>query len=71
MFVGVNFAAEMGMSWPQLFDQDGRTKAAFGMGIPVTWLLNDKGEIVYEKVGPIKSIKQMKDLVQHFLQINL
>ena len=68
---GINFAAEMGMSWPQLFDQDGRTKAAFGMGIPVTWLINDKGEIVYEKVGPIKSIEQMKDLVQHFLQINL
>ena len=68
---GINFATEMGMSWPQLFDQDGRTKAAFGMGIPVTWLINDKGEIVYEKVGPIKSIEQMKDLVQHFLQINL
>ena len=68
---GINFAAEMGMSWPQLFDQDGRTKATFGMGIPVTWLINDKGEIVYEKVGPIKTIEQMKDLVQHFLQINL
>ena len=68
---GINFASEMGMSWPQLFDRDGRTKAAFGMGIPVTWLINDQGQIVYEKVGPIRTIDQMKDLVQHFLQVQL
>jgi cytochrome c biogenesis protein CcmG/thiol:disulfide interchange protein DsbE len=68
---GAKFVTEMGMTWPQLVDNDGRTRAAFGMGIPVTWFINDRGEIVYEKVGPIRSIEQMRGLVQNFLRINI
>ena len=66
---GAKFATEMGMTWPQLIDKDGRTRAAFGMGIPVTWFISDQGAIVYEKVGPIRSIQQMKGLLKNFLGV--
>ena len=59
---GAKFATEMGMTWPQLVDNDGRTRAAFGMGIPVTWFINSQGEIVFRKVGKIKDLNQLSDI---------
>ncbi|MCX6431027.1 MAG: TlpA disulfide reductase family protein, partial [Actinobacteria bacterium] len=34
---GSNFVIEHGMTWPSLVDPDGRSRALFGMGVPVTW----------------------------------
>ena len=60
---GINFAAEMGMSWPQLFDQDDRTKSSFGMGIPVTLFIDGQGKVVYKKTGPLKDLTSALSII--------
>ena len=59
MAAGRKFMSSHGMSWPVLYDPDGRTKAAFGLGVPVTWYLNSKGVIVYKHIGIVSSEKAL------------
>ncbi len=65
------FVIEQGMSWPNLYDKDGSTKSAFGMGVPVTWFLNSKSEVAYKHVGVFKSEKQLFSEVKKYLGISL
>jgi cytochrome c biogenesis protein CcmG, thiol:disulfide interchange protein DsbE len=65
------FVIEQGMTWPNLFDKDGSTKSAFGMGVPVTWYLNAKSEVAYKHVGVLKSQQQLFDDVAKYLGIKL
>ena len=71
MAAGKKFMNAHGMSWPVLFDPDGRTKAAFGLGVPVTWFLNAKGVVVYKQIGIISSDKALFDEVKKYLGIKL
>lgn len=45
------FIKAYGMSWPHLVDSDGRSKGLFGLGVPVTWFINERGEVVDRKIG--------------------
>ena len=45
------FIKAYGMSWPHLVDSDGRSKGLFGLGVPVTWFIDERGEVVGKKVG--------------------
>jgi thiol-disulfide isomerase/thioredoxin len=45
------FIKAYGMSWPHLVDSDGRSKDLFGLGVPVTWFINERGEVVGKKIG--------------------
>jgi thiol-disulfide isomerase/thioredoxin len=45
------FIKSYGMSWPHLVDSDGRSKGLFGLGVPVTWFIDERGEVVDKKIG--------------------
>jgi len=68
---GRKFVIAQGMTWPNLFDKDGRTKSAFGMGVPVTWFLNSKSVVVYRQIGVINSDKLLFDEVHKYLGIKI
>ena len=68
---GKNFVLAHGMNWPILFDPDGRTKSAFGMGVPVTWFLNNKSVIVYRQIGIINSDQLLFNEVSKYLKIKI
>lgn len=65
------FVIEQGMTWPNLYDKDGSTKSAFGMGVPVTWYLNSKSEVTYKHVGVLKSKEQLFAGVKKYLGIKV
>jgi len=69
--VGANFAKKNNMSWPHLFDPDGRTSELFGMGIPVTWFIDRNGKVTYKKIGTIKSLLELKGLVDKYLGVKV
>lgn len=62
MFVRTN-----GIKWPNLYDGEGITRKYFGMGVPVTWFINEKGEVVHKKVGPVKSAAEIRTLAFKYL----
>jgi len=71
MAAGKKFVLAHSMSWPILYDADGRTKSAFGMGVPVTWFLNEKSVVVYRQIGIINSDQLLFDEVKKYLKIKL
>ena len=52
---GRDFVLKNGITWPNLFDSDGRSRAYFGMGVPVTWFIASNGRVQYKKIGAIKN----------------
>ncbi|CAN2226936.1 thiol-disulfide oxidoreductase [Candidatus Nanopelagicaceae bacterium] len=59
---GRMFARTNGIMWPNLYDADGSTRKYFGMGVPVTWFIDDAGNVLYKKIGPIKSTEELRSL---------
>ena len=59
---GRMFARTNGIMWPNLYDADGSTRKYFGMGVPVTWFIDDAGKVLYKKIGPIKSTEELRSL---------
>jgi hypothetical protein len=55
--------------WPSLFDPDGRTRKLIGMGVPVTWFINESGKVVYKKIGAFKDAKEIESLAQKHLNL--
>ena len=54
------FIQSHGISWPILYDATGATRGKFGMGVPVTWLVDESGAVVYKKYGPFKSTEEIE-----------
>lgn len=54
------FIKNYGISWPNLYDATGATRGKFGMGVPVTWLVDESGAVVYKKYGPFKSSEEIE-----------
>ena len=54
------FIQSHGISWPILYDATGATRGKFGMGVPVTWLVDESGTVVYKKYGPFKSTEEIE-----------
>lgn len=71
MAAGRKFVINHGMNWPNLYDQDSRTKAIFGFGVPVTWFIDAAGKVVYKKIGTIHSDKILFDLVNKYLKVKI
>lgn len=59
---GRMFARTNGIMWPNLYDEDGSTRAYFGMGVPVTWFIDGEGKVLFKKIGPIKSTEELRSL---------
>ena len=60
-----------GMTWPSLFDAKGVTRKNFGMGVPVTWFIDEQGTVVYKHIGVVKSTKELIDLTVKYLKVEI
>ncbi len=68
---GITFVKQYGMAWPQLADNEQKTRVDFGMGVPVTWFVNADGAVTYKKIGQIHSWAQLRGLVSQHLSIDV
>ena len=68
---GQHFVQTRGMTWPNLFDPDGRTASSLGMGVPITYFVDAEGVTVYKKIGVIASVKELEELTQKYLGISI
>jgi thiol-disulfide isomerase/thioredoxin len=68
---GRHFVETRGITWPNLYDPDGRTASSLGMGVPITYFVDAQGVTVYKKIGVIASVKELEDLTQKYLGISI
>ena len=68
---GRHFVETRGITWPNLYDKDGRTASIIGPGVPVTYFVDAKGVTVYTKIGVITSVKELEELTQKYLGIRI
>jgi cytochrome c biogenesis protein CcmG/thiol:disulfide interchange protein DsbE len=68
---GPNFIKSYGMSWPHLEDLDGRSKLVFGPGVPVTYFLDKRGEIIHKHIGAFLSKAQLYASVEKYFEVKL
>ena len=67
--VVTKFIENNGMNWPVLYDADGSTKAEFGLGVPVTWFVDEDGEVQYKKFGPFRSLEEIETATRKYLGV--
>lgn len=68
---GQAFVVAQGITWPNFYDRENVTRGFFGMGVPVTWFIDESGEAVFKKIGVIKSEKELIDLTHKHLGIHI
>lgn len=68
---GQEFVLKNGITWPNLFDSDGSSRAYFGMGVPVTWFIAADGSVAYKHIGVLKSEKDLITLTSKYLGVKL
>jgi thiol-disulfide isomerase/thioredoxin len=68
---GQAFVENNGITWPNLFDSTGSSRAYFGMGVPVTWFIASDGSVVYKHIGVIKNEIELITLTSKYLRVKL
>jgi cytochrome c biogenesis protein CcmG, thiol:disulfide interchange protein DsbE len=68
---GRHFVETRGITWPNLYDPDGRTASALGMGVPITYFVDAQGVTVYKKIGVITSVQELEMLTERYLGIKI
>jgi cytochrome c biogenesis protein CcmG/thiol:disulfide interchange protein DsbE len=68
---GRKFVENNGITWPNLYDADGKSRAYFGMGVPVTWFIAADGSVAYKHIGVIKSEKELISMTSKYLDVKL
>jgi thiol-disulfide isomerase/thioredoxin len=68
---GRKFVENNGITWPNLYDADGKSRAYFGMGVPVTWFIAADGNVAYKHIGVIKSEKELFSMTSKYLGVKL
>ena len=68
---GRKFVENNGITWPNLYDADGKSRAYFGMGVPVTWFIAADGNVAYKHIGVIKSEKELISMTSKYLGMKL
>ena len=68
---GPNFIKSHGMSWPHLEDTDSRSKLVFGPGFPVTYFLDNTGEIIHKHIGAFLFKAQLYEAVEKYFEVKL
>ena len=68
---GYEHALKKGMSYPQLYDPDGRSTDLFGPGVPITRFIDASGKLAFLKVGGIYDYEEMRTLVKEHLGIDI
>ena len=57
------------MRWPHLVDSDGRSKGLFGPGVPVTWFIDKRGEVVETMIGAYLNKEQLFTQVEKAFKV--
>jgi cytochrome c biogenesis protein CcmG, thiol:disulfide interchange protein DsbE len=65
------FIEAHGMTWPNFYDRDNKTRGFFGMGVPVTWFIDESGVVTFKKIGIIKSEEELKTLTAKYLGVKI
>jgi len=65
------FIKENGMTWPNYYDRDSKTRGYFGMGVPVTLFIDASGVTVFKKIGVIKSVDELAELTEKYLGVKI
>lgn len=68
---GRDFVIKNGITWPNLFDAKGNSRAYFGMGVPVTWFIDEDGKVAYKKIGVIKSEEELFAMTEKYLGVKI
>jgi len=68
---GRSFVENNGITWPNLFDSNGESRAYFGMGVPVTWFISADGSVAYKHIGVLKSEIELISLTSQHLGVKL
>jgi len=66
-----DFIISYGITWPNLFDAKGETRGTFGMGVPVTWFIDQQGTVAYKHIGVVKSTEELIDLTAQYLKVKI
>lgn len=66
-----SFIVKHGMTWPNFYDRENKTRGYFGMGVPVTWFIDSAGTVTYKKIGVIKSEQELIDLTEKYLGVKV
>ena len=65
------FVRQYGMTWPNLHDAEGSTRATLGMGVPITLFIDAQGEIAYRKIGVVTTIEELERDTEKYLGVQL
>jgi thiol-disulfide isomerase/thioredoxin len=65
------FIEENGMTWPNFYDREDKTRSYFGMGVPVTWFIDAEGAVKFKKYGEVKSEQELIDLTEKHLGVKV
>ena len=68
---GREFVENYGITWPNLYDADGKSRAYFGMGVPVTWFIATDGSVAYKHIGVIKNEIELISMTSKYLGVKL
>ncbi len=68
---GRTFVEHNGITWPNLYDADGRSRQYFGLGVPVTWFIAADGSVAGKKIGVFKNEIELITLTNKYLGIQL
>lgn len=66
-----DFIISYGVTWPNLYDAKGVTRGTFGMGVPITWFIDEQGTVVYKHVGVVESTEELIDLTERYLKVSV
>ena len=65
------FIIENGMTWPNFYDREDKTRSYFGMCVPVTWFIDAEGAVKFKKYGEVKSEQELIDLTEKHLGVKI
>jgi cytochrome c biogenesis protein CcmG/thiol:disulfide interchange protein DsbE len=68
---GRKFVEDYGITWPNLYDPDGKSRAYFGMGVPVTWFISADGSVAYKHIGVFKNEIELISMTSKYLGVKL
>ena len=65
------FIVNNGITWPNYYDRDSKSRGYFGMGVPVTWFISSDGKVRHKKIGIIKSEDELITLTEKYLGVKI
>jgi thiol-disulfide isomerase/thioredoxin len=65
------FIVNNGITWPNYYDRNSKSRGYFGMGVPVTWFIAPDGKVQYKKIGIIKSEAELITMTEQYLGIKI